>query len=166
MKRVDDGLKIYYIGWIEENWPNFLPNSWIGIDKNIPTDDFRNAYLILNDKMPNHTIKLIDGPPENDNDVICKMSWTETDVTIDVTFLMTRIDYSGRGIGYFLSVGLKSWLQYKYNKIFRPPPPEARSPEVERIIKRCAIEHEDDFAEFLADDGKYYLYSEWIKTQS
>lgn len=158
-----DGPLVYDFEWHINNWPSLESNAWIQVDPEIDENNFRFSRLISNNDFDNQTINIVENIYPKEEIIATFMWWTHLDM-FEITGLFVEPEYQSRGIGYFLASAARNWLIYTYKKMVVAPEPSSRSSYVEKIIKRGAIEWQDDTLIFLEEsDQKYYSYSEWLK---
>jgi GNAT superfamily N-acetyltransferase len=156
-----EGLLVYDPEWHNYNWPDIFENSWIQVDTEADSNNFKHARLVLNSRFENKSIVLTDYDPLNDV-VVAKFMWCEHLDTYEISGLFVDGEYQNSGIGYFIAKCMRNWLIATYKKIVTAPDPKTRTVEVERIVKRGAVEWEDETLIFLEEaDGQYYTYSKW-----
>ena len=158
---IREGFLVYDPEWHLENWPDTIENSWIQVDAESDVNNFKHARLILNSRFDNKSIIITDYDELNDP-VIARFMWCEHLDTYEIAGLFVDGAYHNTGIGYFIAKCMRNWLISTYKKIVTAPDPKVRTPEVEKIVRRGAIEWGDDTLIFLEEeDGQYYKYSEW-----
>lgn len=160
---VREGNIVFDPEWDQNNWPTLFENSWIQVDPDVDQNNFSFARLIVSNDFDNKVIKIVENTYPEEYVAATFMWCTHLD-TYEVTGLSVKGEYQSSGLGYFMANCMRNWLLYTYKKLVLAPPPQSRSPLVEKIIKNGAIEFQDSSSVFLEErDGLYYTYDEWVK---
>jgi GNAT superfamily N-acetyltransferase len=147
-------------------WPDIDISAWVCMEESLSENRFRSAYLVQTDDYDDKEF-VISGMTLQENDIIGKIMWYEPEGS-DIYYiagLFISDDYQNCGVGYFLGGSIRSFFAVQGIKFQAPPPlPDQRqNPYIENIISKWCIKYQDDIDEFLAEDGNYYVYSEWYE---
>lgn len=157
---------VYDPEFYTNEWPNIDFPAYLYIEENLSEGRFRTAHLIKCDSVTDREFITTDHDIDPEN-IIGRVIWYEPENSNTYYFvgLVVSDEYQNYGVGYFLAGSIRGFFGPQGIAVKAPPPsPDQRqSLYVENIISRLCITYQDDIDEFLADDGNYYFYSEWVK---
>jgi hypothetical protein len=155
---------VYDLEFLTTYWPTIVENSWLNI-KDEP-NGFKKAFLINNPDHDNKSIIFDNNYDINPEFIVASIGWFTglNGNVFYVTSLTVNSFFQSNGIGYWIGSAIKSYLAYYNQVLLMPPPLDQREPFVNEMLKKWCIEYQDNFTKFLAEDGNYYTYSEWLET--
>jgi hypothetical protein len=154
---------VYDLEFLTTYWPTVVENSWLNITEE--PNSFKRAYLINNTDHNNKSIIFDNNYNASPEFIIASIGWfSEVGSSISyATTLTVNSSFHSQGLGYWIGGAIKSYLAYYNQSLFLPPPIDQREPFVNEILKKWSINYQDNFTKFLAEDGNYYTYSEWLE---
>lgn len=157
---------IYDPEFYSNEWPNIDFPAYLHLEKNISENRFRSAYLVkCNEDLDRSFITT--SQDVDQEGIVGKIMWHEPENSsiYYIAGLFVADEYQNSGVGYFLGGSIRSFFAPHGIALKAPPPlPDQRqNPNIDNIISKWCIKYQDDIDEFLADDGKYYFYSDWVK---
>ena len=155
---------VYDPEFYDNEWPNIDCPAYLYLEENLSEGRFRTAHLVkCNQDLDRQFITTSQGG----DGLIGKIMWHEPENSniYYISGLFVADEYHNCGVGYFLGGSMRSFFAPQ-GVAFKAPPPlpdQRQNPHIDNIISKWCIKYQDDIDEFLAEDGSYYFYSEWVK---
>lgn len=123
---------------IINQWPNTFSNCWINITPKLENLNDYSAELIMSNDFEQGTI--IRSNIKYFPNCVAIISWTQDG---NITFLWVKEEYRSQGIGYCLSVWLRTWLAINYSIKLNHKLINERNNEAESLLKLFKTTYND-----------------------